>query len=722
MNGEIETTLTPIRAHEGLLAHLIAESRPDLVPVIEETGRIETAVIGLGGQGTRHAGMMKKFGSLVVGGVAPGRGGERIMETIPVYESVAALVAEHPNLAAVSIWRHFSSARDAALEAIEAGVPVIVLISEGIPLRDVRDVLAAARQRGVLLLGGNTPGAIFPPERIKIGMLPDVFHPAEPEPNRSGARGVTILSRSGAILYHMSDALASAGIAQNGVIGVGGDGAIGSTFRDLVPLVMSHEATDLVVVAGEIGGSQEELFAEDVKSSPDRYQKPLLALISGRHAPAGKTMGHAGAIVAPGQEFGTYKSKKAALEDAGVRVVNSQYDLIEAAKEMLAGKTYFEAPRYYERMRRTWEVLPAPPSWGTMITRVAPNDLAVAGYPLTELVRKKSLLEMVGLLTTLELPDEALLAELAAEADRAVRAPAPAAEYRTGEQLSATLARFLLVDDALESVDATTERGRALAAARAVGRAVRYVSAAMGTQADLESVPAGAPFGELLARAVGGGSNTTAERTRLIEALAVASVDHGVTPPSAQATVLAGTVRAPFPMALASGVGAITDVHGGAGEEAAQFFLSVARTAAETGASLEDTALDVLDRVSRQGVRTAGMGHRVHTEDPRRNVLWELADEAGTAGECVAISKMMEEIFSEVRGFSLPINVDGVIGAVTADLLLRPLAAKALFVLGRVAGLSAHYFEEVLTQSPMRRIRFDQAVYRGPRERTLGGG
>ena len=366
--------LSPIPAHEGLLAHLIGGIRPDLLPVIEETGTIETAVIGLGGQGTRHAGMMKAFGSDVVGGVAPGRSGERIAETIPVYDSVSELMTAHPHLAAVSIWRHFSSARDAAIEAIEAGVPIIVLITEWIPLRDVRDILAAADQRGSLLLGGNTPGAIFPPERIKVGMLPDVFHPAEPTPRQAGADGVTILSRSGAILYHMSDALASTGIAQNGVIGVGGDGAIGSTFRDLVPLVMGHEKTDLVVVAGEIGGAQEEYLAKDVTEHPEKYPKPLVALISGNRAPAGKTMGHAGAIVAPGQEFGTFASKRDALTAAGVSVVNSQIDLITVVREIIGTKTYFEIEDYYSRMQEAWERPPAPPSWGTRITKVAPRQ------------------------------------------------------------------------------------------------------------------------------------------------------------------------------------------------------------------------------------------------------------------------------------------------------------------------------------------------------------
>jgi succinyl-CoA synthetase alpha subunit len=209
-----------------------------------------------------------------------------------------------------SVWRHYSTAKDATIEAIEAGIPMVILISEGIPLKDVRDILVAARKHKTLLIGGNTPGVIFPPEGIKAGMLPDVFYPEEVSPETYGPKGVTIISRSGAILYHLSDALASVGIAQNAVLGVGGDGAIGSTFRDLVPFAMAYKNTDLVVVAGEIGGCQEELLAEDIKKNPKKYPKPLVALISGAHAPEGKTMGHAGAIVSPGQIYGTFQSKR----------------------------------------------------------------------------------------------------------------------------------------------------------------------------------------------------------------------------------------------------------------------------------------------------------------------------------------------------------------------------------------------------------------------------
>src|SRR5512136_596269 len=313
---------------QGMLYYIIEKKRPDIAKKIRETGIIETIVVGLGGQGMRHAELMQQYGTIITAGIAPGRGGTRLLETIPIYDNIKECIREHPNIAVASIWRHYSTAKDATIEIIEAGIPVVVLISEGIPIKDVRDILVTARKHKTLLIGGNTPGVIFPPEGIKAGMLPDVFYPEEISSEKFGPKGVTIISRSGAILYHLSDALASVGIAQNAVIGVGGDGAIGSTFRDLVPLAMEYKNTDLVVVAGEIGGCQEELLAEDIKKNPSKYKKPIVALISGNHAPEGKTMGHAGAIVSPGQNYGTFQSKKLALESVGVPVVNSQYDLI----------------------------------------------------------------------------------------------------------------------------------------------------------------------------------------------------------------------------------------------------------------------------------------------------------------------------------------------------------------------------------------------------------
>jgi succinyl-CoA synthetase alpha subunit len=702
-----------VPAHQGMLCHLIRHARPDLVQHIADTQRVETLIVGLGSQGTRHAGLMRDFGTTVTAGIAPGRGGQRVHETIPVYDTVADCVEEHPHVAAASIWRHYSSARDAALEVIDAGIPLLVLITEGIPLRDVRDILVAARRKKTVLIGGNTPGVIFPPEGIKIGMLPDVFYPEEPEAGRAGPKGVTIISRSGAILYHMSDALASVGIAQNAVLGVGGDGAIGSTFLDLVPVAMAHEHTDLVVVAGEIGGSQEELLADDIQRHPARYPKPLVALISGARAPAGKTMGHAGAIVAPGQSYGTFESKKAALEAAGVPVVNCQLDLLERVRDKLGGKRYFEVRRYYEKMRGTWEKKQQKPEWGTVVTRVAPNSLLVSGYPLEQLVERSSLLETAHLLVKTELPSAGALGAHERAAAEAVRIPAPMVERFAGEDISVTLGKCLLGDARLQAMAQTGKDGPVHKTVFALGRFARYLGRCLGTEAALDAAGPQEPFSSLVYRAVTGETTVEPRRRRLIEAMIVASVDHGVTPPSAQAAILAASVRASFEMALASGVGAITDVHGGAGGKAAAFFRQCSERAASAKIDVAEAARALLTEYMRGGKRVEGLGHRVHTRDPRRDVLWRLSEQAGLAGTCIAASKVVGAEFAKLRGLDLPINVDGVIGAIVADLGLDPDLAKALFIFGRVAGLAAHYFEEVASQTQMRRIHFADAVYKG---------
>jgi succinyl-CoA synthetase alpha subunit len=702
-----------IKATDGFLFHLVRKLRPGLADRVAKSGRLDTIILGLGGQGTKHAGLMHDFGTSVVAGVAPGGAGTRVHEVIPVFDSVKDCLAEFPDVVAASVWRHYSTAREAALEAIEAGIPLVVLISEGLPLKDVRDIIVSARAHKTVLIGGNTPGLIFPPERIKIGMLPDVFTPEEVAPGRFGPRGVTIISRSGAILYHMSDAMASVGIAQNAVIGIGGDGAIGSTFRDLVPLAMEYENTDLVIVAGEIGGCQEELLAQDVRDNPEKYPKPLVALVSGARAPEGKTMGHAGAIVTPGLETGTFLSKKKALEEAGVPVVNSQFDLIDAVREKLKGKTYFLPERYYAKMRTIWDAPPPKPSWTTLITKVEPNNLVVRGYRVQDLIERTSLVEAAHLITLGELPDENRRASLTRLALDAAKKPLPPVVRNPEEDLSKSFQKYLLADEELAAFKPVGKAAQAEKTVFALGRFAAYLAGLQSHSAALAAIEPEAPFAHAVYRAVSGSGILDAKRARMFEAVIVASIDHGVTPPSAQATLIASTVRASYEVAVAQGAGAITDIHGGAGEKAAAFFLQCAGLVAGQGLSLEEATRAVIRRYIKEGRRVEGMGHRVHTQDPRRDALWALAEESGLAGPCVAISRIAGDMLREVRGLDLPINVDGVIGAIVADMGLDPKLAKALFIFGRIMGLSAHYFEEVASQPPMRPINFNEGVYRG---------
>jgi len=708
-----------IALDQGMLYYLIQKKRPDLAKKIKDTKTIETVVVGLGGQGTRHAELMQQYGTTITAAVAPGRGGTRLLETIPIYDTINECMVDHPNIAVASIWRHYSTAKDATIEVIEAGIPVVVLISEGIPLRDVRDILVVARKHNTLLIGGNTPGIIFPPEGIKAGMLPDVFYPEEVSPDAFGPRGVTIISRSGAILYHLSDALASVGIAQNAVIGIGGDGAIGSTFRDLVPLAMSYKNTDLVVVAGEIGGCQEELLAEDIKRRPENYRKPLVALISGAHAPEGKTMGHAGAIVSPGQAYGTFQSKKQALEHAGVPVVNSQYDLINEVKTRLHNKTYFNIENYYKKMKTIWDAPPKKPGWGTLITKVMPNNLLISGYPLQDIVERKNFLETAYLLVKGEFPDKKTLEEMRTIAVTAATLPVPTVKRLPGEDISKTLVKYFVLDEELAKFPEVGTDGAVKKTVFCLGRVARYLGGILGTEKALEHISGNEPFSHVIYRAVTGNSKVNEKHSRMIEAMIVASVDHGVTPPSAQATIIAASTRAPFEVAVAQGVGAITDVHGGAGAKAARFFNECMVKAKEENIDVAQAMRELMRTYIEEGKRIEGLGHRIHTKDPRRDVLWNFASQTGVAGEHVRLSKMISAIFEQVRGMSLPINVDGVIGAIVADMGLDPVMTKAFFIYGRIAGLSAHYFEEVASQPRMRQINFAEAIYKGKELRKI---
>ena len=356
-------------------------------------------------------------------------------------------------------------------------------------------------------------------------------------------------------------------------------------------------------------------------------------------------------------------------------------------------------------------------AWVTKVTRVAPNSLMIAGYLLDDLIEHSNVLETAHLLITGELPSKEVLAAHLAAAGKAAKLPAPAVETFAGEDVSRYLAKSFLMDAQLTAVPTKGDDGPANKMVFALGRVARYLAKFLGNEAALDAAPAGEPFANLLYRTVTGQTTVDAGRAQMLETIVVASVDHGATPPSAQATMIAASVRATYEMSVASGVGAITDVHGGAGAMAADYFLQVAAKAKAENLEIAEATAAMLDDAIANKQRVKGLGHRVHSQDPRRDVLWRRADEGGVSGPCVAVSRVIGDIFAEKTGKNLPINVDGVIGAIVADMGLPTSLAKSLFVFGRVAGLSAHHFEEISTQRPMRRIDFADHVYEGPAER-----
>ena len=311
---------------------------------------------------------------------------------------------------------------------------------------------------------------------------------------------------------------------------------------------------------------------------------------------------------------------------------------------------------------------------------------------------------MTALLVTGKFPTAAQLAALGKLAISAAKLPAPRVSFNKDDDVSKKLAGMLLGDKALGAFDGSEIEKTAYCLGRA---AACFGKIFKGPKVG------GKDFATLSARAITGKGSLSAEKVKMIEAITVACVDHGVTPPSCQATILASTARASFEVAIANGICAITDVHGGAGEKAARFFVECAELARRENLSPREATEKIIAARTARARRIEGLGHRVHTRDPRRDVLWRLTGRMGLSGKCCAISKVVSDAFKTVRGMTLPINVDGVIGAITADMKLDHRTAKAMFIFGRIAGLAAHHFEEITTQPPMRRINFDQATYAG---------
>jgi succinyl-CoA synthetase alpha subunit len=264
-----------------------------------------------GGEGSFHTKQMVESGTRVVAGVTPGKGGTK-HEGIPVFDTVAEAVrATGANASAIFVPQAFAA--DAILEAVDAGVPLVVAITEGIPVLDMLRVKNAIGDSGrTRLIGPNCPG-IITPGRCKIGIMPaSIFSPGT----------VGVLSRSGTLTYEAVDQLTKIGLGQSTAIGIGGDPIIGSPFTSLLPLYEADVQTEALVLIGEIGGTAEEEAAAWIQAN---MSKPVVAFIAGATAPPGRRMGHAGAIISGGK--GTAAEKKAALRAAGIAVVDSPAEI-----------------------------------------------------------------------------------------------------------------------------------------------------------------------------------------------------------------------------------------------------------------------------------------------------------------------------------------------------------------------------------------------------------
>ncbi|BAN90163.1 succinate--CoA ligase subunit alpha [Aeropyrum camini] len=273
-----------------------------------------------GREGSFHAKAMLDYGTKVVAGVTPGKGGSEV-HGVPVYDSVKEAVAEHPEINTSIIFVPAPFAPDAVYEAVDAGIKLVVVITEGIPVHDTMRFVNYARQKGATVIGPNCPGVITPGQ-AKVGIMPGHIF-------REG--GVAVVSRSGTLTYEISYMLTRQGIGQSTVVGIGGDPIVGLSFTEALRLFQQDPQTEALVLIGEIGGDMEERAAEMIKKG--EFTKPVVAYIAGRTAPPEKRMGHAGAIIMMGA--GTYEGKVKALREAGVEVAETPFEVPDLVRRAL---------------------------------------------------------------------------------------------------------------------------------------------------------------------------------------------------------------------------------------------------------------------------------------------------------------------------------------------------------------------------------------------------
>lgn len=283
----------------------------------DKTSRVVVQGI-TGSAGLFHATQCREYGTNVVGGVTPGKGGTEV-DGFPVYNTVEEAVKEaDANTSMIFVPAPF--ALDSILEAADAGIKLIICITEGIPTLDIVKAKYFLKNSGSVLIGPNCPG-IITPGQAKVGIMPGYIH----KPGRIG-----IISRSGTLTYEAVWQLTNLDIGQSTCVGIGGDPVIGTTFIDALKLFNEDDGTDGVVLIGEIGGNQEEEAADYIK---DNFKKPVAAFIAGSTAPKGKRMGHAGAIISGSS--GSAEEKFRALEKAGVRISKSPAEMGDALKDAL---------------------------------------------------------------------------------------------------------------------------------------------------------------------------------------------------------------------------------------------------------------------------------------------------------------------------------------------------------------------------------------------------
>ena len=565
--------------------------------LIDETKRVLVQGI-TGREGRARTRLMREYGTNVVAGVTPGKGGETVLG-VPVFNTPQEAVKSLGKIDISVLFVPAAGVKEAAIGAIEAGIKLSVLVPDRVPVWDAMEIAAAARANGATFVGPNTLGVLSPGKAV-VGMIGGRAESARNWFKPGVPKGVGVISRSGGMASSTGYYLGQSGVRISTIAHIGGDAVLGIRIPDAALMFEADPLTEAIVIFGEIGSSQEEELAQLILDR--KVIKPVIAYVGGKAAREGTRFSHAGAIIEGGR--GTHAGKVKALRDAGATVVDSFGELPGAVVEILT------------RMKGQSLMSEADKNavWNSAVTRIEANRVAVRGYDIAELMGRVSFGAAVYLILTGELP------------------------------------------------------------APAIGR--------------------------------------------LMDAILVSSIDHGATPPSALAARTTASTGASLSAAVAAGIMSINRHHGGAIEDCARQLKKIADRATAESISIDQAATRTLAAMKEAGERMSGFGHRVHTKDPRTTRLFELAREAGVDGPHMKAARAVEKSFAEAKK-ALPINVDGAIGAILADLGMNPASFNGIFMIARSPGLVAHVIEEQTREKPMRRIDPVNHGYDGPASRSV---
>jgi len=696
-----------------------------------------------GKQGIKIAREMIDYGTLVVAGVTPGKGGT-LVEGVPVYNSITEALENHPdaNTALISVPR--DHAKQAAIEAITSGkLPLVNILTEGLPNKDEAEIIEYAKDTGVRVVGPASVGIIAPQHRVKIGAIggndPGVFYPG----------GIAIFSKSGGMCLSLAlEIFNNLGYGVSTVVGIGGDRIIGTTFVDLLELVRDDPDTRLVILNGEVGGNFEEEAARYIREKG--FPKRIVARMSGIGGEAlfarGSRMGHAGAIIGEGG-MGTFESKVKALEDAGVPVAKSSEDLITLVEREMPRR----GPDFERAIDSDVELVSISKAkleglksqvravqTKTSLTQLRNGMPYFRGYALPDLMRKATIPEMVFMALREDDRSSDVMTRFQAAwgycCDHATVSGealnAAFASYEAGNSLNAACAAGLLaIEDnlSLEVPEHLRENVTLaeFAALMLIQQVIAIIAHILGNDlSDMHPKTAAAAFFAALS-----GRMPSDNEADLMRAIFAACIDHTPATPSSLAALTSYSGGNSLKTALAAGITAMGDVHAGAGEGAAEVLVKYLDPFIKSNGhcEIEGTEISSLSGLAQFVVekhggkygdekkKIPGYGHRYYSlygEDPRAGALLQIAAERGIRGSYTELAIEIEDTLKKSKSSGLCLNVDGAIGAIISEMGISPRAGKATFIIPRTAGILGELLEQ--RSGSFFRLANESVIYTGP--------